>query len=141
MYCNYDLALFTTKTSSLSLSSHNSFAKCLVTELLCGKHVSVITFHVSGRNVYWSCICVCPLPHAALLHRPGCNLPLVVHCWADLQSAHKFHFCDNIAQTQMSASACTHSMTGSIIQKDDRLTINKLISLENGRLVTTLKLL
>jgi len=38
-----------------------------------------------------------------LLHAPGCTwgndrrCPLVVHYWADLQSVHGFHCCDNIA--------------------------------------------
>ena len=37
-----------------------------------------------------------------LLHGPGCHLgmvgcPLVVHCWADLQSVHEFRCYHNIA--------------------------------------------
>jgi len=41
-----------------------------------------------------------------LLHGPGCNLgngngcPLVVHCWADLQSAHRFCCYDNRANAK-----------------------------------------
>jgi len=50
------------------------------------------------------CVCLsvpCRIP--ALLHGPGCNLggmvggcPLVVHCWADVQSVHGLRSCDNI---------------------------------------------
>jgi len=60
------------------------------------------------RNVYWShasvCVSVCPSPHS---HRTdldvdvtlgnGRGCPLVVHCWADLQSVYGFHCYDNIA--------------------------------------------
>jgi len=68
-----------------------------------------------------------------LLHGLGCNLgngrryPVVVYCWADLQSVHGFHCYDNLhvcklialytakaysAEREMSASACTRSMAG-----------------------------
>jgi len=61
-----------------------------------------------------------------LLHRFVCNLrgmvgmPLIVHCWADLQLVHGFHCYDNThvcklialytAECEMSASACTRSV-------------------------------
>jgi len=64
-----------------------------------------------------------------LLHGSGYNLgcPLDAHCWVDLQSMHGFrcydyiHICKLIAlytanaysaEREMSASACTRSMTG-----------------------------
>ena len=57
----------------------------------------------------------------------GRGCPLVVHCWADLQSVHGFRCYDNThvcklialyaanaysAECEMSASACTRSMAG-----------------------------
>ena len=60
------------------------------------------------RNVHRSrasvCLSVCPSPHSHTTSRTrmlrgewqtGC--PLVVHCWADLQSEHGFRCYDNIA--------------------------------------------
>jgi len=58
------------------------------------------------RNVYWSQPCVClsvPRHIPMLLHGPdvsvgnGRRRRVVVRCWADLQSVHGFHCCDNIA--------------------------------------------
>jgi len=40
----------------------------------------------------------------------GC--PLVVHCWANLQSVHWFRCYENSAEREMSVSACTRSMPG-----------------------------
>jgi len=60
----------------------------------------------------------------------GRGCPLVVHCWADLQSVHGFRCYDNIhvrklialytanvysVEREMSASAYTRSMTGFIV--------------------------
>ena len=51
------------------------------------------------------CLSVClsvPRRIPSLLHGPGCNLgesmgcPLVVRCWVDLQSVHRFCCYDNI---------------------------------------------
>ena len=39
----------------------------------------------------------------------GRGCPLVVHCWADLQSVHGFHCYDNIAQAQ-NVSECLYSL-------------------------------
>ena len=84
-------------------------------------------------------MCTWPRPSVChriptLLYGPGRNLgngrwcPLVVHCWADLQSVHGFRCYDNIhvckltalynanacsAEREMSASACTRSIAGS----------------------------
>jgi len=89
------------------------------------------------QNVCWPLPSVCesvclsvPCSIPTLLHGPGCNLgndrgcPLFVHYWVDLQSVHGFHCYDNTyvhalytanaysAEHEMSASACTHSVTG-----------------------------
>jgi len=63
--------------------------------------------------------------HSPTHHLEGC--PLVVHCWADLQSVYGFHCCDNIhvcrlialyiansysAKRKMSVSASTSCMAG-----------------------------
>ena len=64
-------------------------AICILVTAICSVHVSV-------------CLSV-PRRVPTLLHGPGCNLgngrgcPLVVHCWADLQSVHGFRCCDNMA--------------------------------------------
>ena len=48
-----------------------------------------------------------------LLHGPGCNsgngrgCPLVVHCWADLQSVHGLRCYGNIARTR-NVSECLY---------------------------------
>jgi len=59
------------------------------------------------------CVSVCPLPHATLLRRPGCNewygCPLVVYCWADLQSVHGFRCYNNIA-ANAKFSECLYSL-------------------------------
>ena len=71
------------------------------------------------RNVQWSrasvCVCVSVCLSVCLsvrgriptlLHGPWCNLeelqgcPLVVHCWAELQSVHGLRCYDNIARTR-----------------------------------------
>jgi len=68
----------------------------------------------------YSHLCVC-LSLATFLHYcmdPDVNwgndkgFPLVVHCWADLQSVHGLCCYDNSAVREMSASACTRSMSG-----------------------------
>jgi len=52
----------------------------------------------------------CTDPDVSWVNGRGC--PLVVHCWADLQSVHGFRCYDNSAEREMSASACTRSMPG-----------------------------
>ena len=57
------------------------------------------------RNVLWSRVCVCPsvclcVCMPTLLHGSGCNLPQVVHYWADLQSVHRLRCCGNITRTR-----------------------------------------
>ena len=37
------------------------------------------------------------------------GFPLVLHCWADLQSVHGFRCCDNVAEREISASTCTRA--------------------------------
>ena len=73
-------------------------AKCIVVTLVC---VSV-------------CLCVC-LSTAACPHYcmnpdvtwgSGRGCPLVVHCWADLQSVHGLRCCGNITRTLV--KACVH---------------------------------
>jgi len=63
-------------------------------------------------------VCVClPVPCRipTLLHGPGCNLwndmacSLVVHYWADWQSAHGFRCYDNIPRTR-NVSECLYSL-------------------------------
>ena len=72
------------------------------------------------RNVYWSlasvCLSVCPsFRMPMLLHGPRCNLgewqgcPLFVYYWADLQSVHRFHCYDIIAQTR-NVSECLYPL-------------------------------
>ena len=64
------------------------------------------------QNVLWShasvCVSVCLSVRGRMptvLHEPGCNLgewqrlPLIVHCWADLQSVHGLRCYDNITRT------------------------------------------
>ena len=90
----------------------------------------------SGHGRVCVCVSVCvPHPIPTLLHGPGCNLgngrrcPLVLQCWAELQSVHGFRCYDNIqvcklialctanaysAEREVSAIACTHSVTGLI---------------------------
>jgi len=74
-----------------------------------------ITFRVSRRRreMYIGharlCVFLCvsvPRCIPTLLHGPECNsgewqrCPLVVHCWADLQSVHGFRCYDSIARTR-----------------------------------------
>jgi len=63
------------------------------------------------------CVCVC-LSFAACPHycmdpdvtwRNGRGCPLVVHCWADLQSVHGLRCCDNMAQRR-NVSECLYSL-------------------------------
>ena len=83
------------------------------------------------------CLFFCPSPHSSdYCTDPGVTwrncrrCPLVVHYWAYLQSVHRFRCYDNThvcklialyaanaysAKREMSASACTRSMTGSFI--------------------------
>jgi len=91
----------------------------------------VVTFRVIHRRremyIGNARLCVCLSVRGrmpTLLDGPGCNLgngrgPLVVHCWADLQSVHEFHCYDDSAvricsrctwqhsgEREMSASTC-----------------------------------
>ena len=80
-------------------------------------------------------VCMSVSRYIPILHGPECNLaewqgcPLVVHYLDDLQSVHGFRCYDNIhvcklislhtanaysAEREMSASACTRCMTGSL---------------------------
>jgi len=72
-----------------------------------------ITFRVSRRRREMYCghprLCVCLSVRSrvpAQLHGPGCNFgsgrgcPLVVHCWADLQSGHGLRCYGNITRTR-----------------------------------------
>ena len=77
---------------------------------------SIITFRVSRRRREMYCgharLCVCLsvcLSAAACLHYctdpdvtrvSGRGCPLVVHCWADLQSVHGLRCCGNITRTR-----------------------------------------
>ena len=68
-----------------------------------------VTFHVrrSQNEMYigHSRLCVClslaAFPHCCtdpdVTWGNGRGCPIVVHYWADLQSVHGFHYCDNIA--------------------------------------------
>jgi len=74
------------------------------------------------------CVCLslaafphyCTDPDVSWGNGRGC--PLVVHCWADLQSVHGFRCYDNSAEREMSASACTRSvhsccwLTGGVVR-------------------------
>jgi len=68
-------------------------AKCIVVTRVCVSLCLCVCLSVRGR-----------MP--TLLHGPGCNLGsgrrclLVVHCWADLQSAHGVRCCGNITRTR-----------------------------------------
>ena len=42
-------------------------------------------------------------------YRNGIGVPLVVHCWADLQSVHGLRCCDSIARTR-NLSECLSSL-------------------------------
>jgi len=70
----------------------------------------------------------CTDPDVSWGNGKGC--PVVVHCWADLQSVHGFRCYDNVhvckfialytantrsAEREMSASACTRSMPDLLI--------------------------
>jgi len=93
------------------------------------------------------CVSVCLSVRArmpTLLDGPGCNLgngsgPLVVHCWADLQSVHEFHCYDDIAPCVFAVGAhdsiaanakcqrvhaCTRSMPGCDCERSFLLSIN-----------------
>ena len=88
------------------------------------------------RNVLWSrasvCLCVCLsvcLSAAACLQYctdpdvtrgSGRGCPLVVHCWADLQSVHGMRCYGNIME--MRGRACTRSMPGSVLVQCSILT-------------------
>ena len=99
----YQMALCQFKTYQPLHSGTNNDIICMC----------VITFCVGRRRrkcivVTRVCVCVCVSvsgPTPTLLHGPGCNLaawwrlPLVVHCWADLQSAHGLRCYGNITQT------------------------------------------
>jgi len=63
------------------------------------------------------CVCVwrsvlyyCTDPEVTWGNGRGC--PLVVHCWADLQSVHRFRCYDNSTEREMSASACIRYVPG-----------------------------
>ena len=102
-----------------------------------------ITFRMRNTRgkVYIGHICLCvslslaTFPHYCMDldvtwgNDRGC--PIVVHCWADLQSVHRFrcydntHACKLIAlytanaystECEMSASACTPSMAGYLLE-------------------------
>jgi len=57
------------------------------------------------------CLCVCGhMPTLLdLTWGNGRGCPSVVHYWADLQSMHMLHCCDNIARTQ-NVSECLYSL-------------------------------
>ena len=78
---------------------------------------SQTTRSVWSRAYVCLCLCAC-LSLAAFPHycadpdvtwRNGREFPLVVHCWADLQSVHMFCFYDNIARTR-NVSECLYSL-------------------------------
>jgi len=96
------------KNISVSILLHLAWvvddAKCIVVMRVC---VSV-------------CVCVCMsvcVCTPTLLDRPGCNLgcsrgcPLVVHYWADLQSAHGLHCYGNITRTVVTSLHPSRDMT------------------------------
>jgi len=64
------------------------------------------------------CVCLslaafphyCTDPDVTWANGRGC--PLVVHCWADLQSVHGFRCCDNIARTRNVSERLYRSMPG-----------------------------
>jgi len=66
------------------------------------------------------CVCVCLSVRGrnpTLLHGPGCNLgsgtdcPLVVHCWADLQSVHGLRCYGNITRILVTSLRPSRDMT------------------------------
>jgi len=86
------------------------------------ERIIIITFRVSRRRREMHiglCVCLslaacphyCTDPHVTWRNDRGC--PLVAHYWAHLQLVHGFRCYDNIAEREMSASACTRSMPGS----------------------------
>ena len=71
-----------------------------------------------GHGHLCVCLCVClsvPCRIPTLMHGPGCNLGngrgcrLVVHCWADLQSVHRFRCYGNIVPNA-NVSECLYSL-------------------------------
>ena len=48
-------------------------------------------------------LCVCLSVHSCTTNG---GVPLVLHCWADFQSVHGFHYYGNSAKCEMSASVC-----------------------------------
>ena len=78
----------------------------------------------TGHGRLYVCLSVClSVPHRipTLLHGPACNLggivgvPSSCALLADLQSVHGFRCYDNSAERDMSASACSRSMSGAIV--------------------------
>jgi len=63
--------------------------KCILVTAVC---VSVCVSLCLSLAAFPHC---CTDPDVSWGNGRGC--PLVVHCWADLQSVHEFHCCDNIA--------------------------------------------
>jgi len=90
------------------------------------------------------CVSVClPVPRRipTLLHGPGCNLgygrgcPLVVHCWADLQSVHGFrcyyfasyytYVCKHMALFIANAYSAEREMPRSVYTRSSLVIIGK----------------
>jgi len=73
------------------------------------------------RASVYLCVCLCVCLSAAVRphyrtntdvtwgHGRGC--PLIVHCWADLQSGHWLYRYDNITQTLVTSLRPSHDMT------------------------------
>jgi len=78
---------------------------------------NVLPRFLMNHSVYFPRPSVCL--SVPVLHRPGCNLgnskecPLVIHNWEDLQLVHRFHYYDNSAEREMSASAADATATPS----------------------------
>ena len=86
------------------------------------RFIATVRMRRSRSEMYigHTCLCVC-LSVTACPHyctnpdaswRNGRGCPVVVQYLVDLQSVHGFRCYDNSAEHKMSASACTHSMTG-----------------------------
>jgi len=63
------------------------------------------------------CLYAAVCPHPTLLHGPGCTwgsgrgCPLVVHCWADLQSVNWLRCYGNITRTLVTSLRLSPDMT------------------------------
>jgi len=117
-FCDLHLRTLTTASSFITRSSPpiRRFCTCWMIAFRMSRRRREV---YSGHGRLWVCLCVCPSPHAHTTARPGCNLgngrgcPLVVHyCVGRFAIGARVSLLwQHSAEREMSASACTRSMS------------------------------